>query len=141
MKNIETLMAELGGSGCLLDVLKAVQAERGYLSDDDLRSVAAAFGREANSVYETASFYGMLSLAPEKKNVLEFCGSVNCEAAGRRDVAEAAEREIAGSPLWEIKRCECQGRCDTAPNVVLNGTAYPSMTPEKIRALIRKAGV
>lgn len=141
MMDMETLRAKFGGSGCLLDVLKAVQAERGYLADEDLRAVAAAFGREANGVYETASFYGMLSLAPEKKNVLELCGSVNCEAAGTRAVAEAAEREIAGSPLWEIKRCECQGRCDTAPNVILNGTAYPSMTPEKLCALIRKAGV
>jgi len=141
MKNMETLIADFGGSGCLLDVLKAVQAERGYLSDEDLRAVAAAFGREPNSIYETASFYGMLTLRPEKKNVLEICGSINCEAGGTQLITAAAENEIAGSPLREIRRCECQGRCDTAPNVVLNGTMYPSMTPEKLRALIREMGV
>ncbi len=136
--------------GGILDVLKAVQAGEGYLSEEAIADVAAAYGKFPSEVYETATFYTMLSVGHRADHIIEVCGSTCCDAAKAKAVMDAISAELGMetgetgdgslSPKWMLRRCECLGRCDTAPNVVIDGELITNATAEQVIRSIRKAG-
>ena len=133
--------------GGILDVLKAVQAAEGCLSNEAIAEVAKAYGRYPSEVYETATFYTMLHVGKKPEHVIEVCGSTCCDAGGAAAVINAVEAELGICPgevtkdgKWLFRRCECLGRCDTAPNVMLDGELITNAKGEDIVERIRKAG-
>lgn len=135
---------KLGG---ILDVLKAVQAGEGYLSEEAIAEVARAYGKYPSEVYETATFYTMLSVGHKADHIIEVCGSTCCDAGGAKSVMDAIADElgislgeVTADKKWFFRRCECLGRCDTAPNVVIDGDLLTNATADKVIECIRKAG-
>lgn len=135
---------KLGG---ILDVLKAVQAGEGYLSEEAIAEVARAYGKYPSEVYETATFYTMLSVGHKADHIIEVCGSTCCDAGDAKSVMDAVSDElgigigeVTADKKWFFRRCECLGRCDTAPNVVIDGDLLTNATAEKVIECIRKAG-
>ena len=133
--------------GGILDVLKAVQAGEGYLSEDAIADVAKAYGKYPSEVYETATFYTMLSVGHKADHMVEVCGSTCCDAGDAKAVMDAIAKElgiglgeVTEDGKWFFRRCECLGRCDTAPNVVIDGNLLTNATAEKVVECIRKAG-
>lgn len=131
----------------ILDALKAAQAGKGYLSEEDICAVAAEYGRYPSEVYETATFYTMLHVGSNAEHVIEVCGSTCCDAARAADLIAALESEFGlrcgectADGKWMLRRCECLGRCDTAPNAIVDGTLVTNATIDQLRACIRKAG-
>ncbi len=131
----------------ILDVLKAVQAEEGFLSDSALCEVAKLYGKYPSEVYETATFYTMLNVGEKAEHTVEVCGSTCCDAAGAAALAEAVSKELGiglgettEDKKWSFRRCECLGRCDTAPNVLIDGELLTNATAEQVLDCIRKAG-
>ena len=47
-----------------------------------------------------------------------------------------AETEDHPRADMEVQRCGCLGHCEEGPNLMLNGTVYTDMTPERLRALV-----
>ncbi len=135
---------QLGG---ILDVLKAIQAGEGCLTDEAMSDVAAAYGIYPSEVYETATFYTMLSVGHNADHIVEVCGSTCCDAGGARLVMDAIAGElgvglgeITEDRKWLFRRCECLGRCDTAPNVMIDGNLLTGATAEQVIEGIRRAG-
>ena len=133
--------------GGILDVLKAVQAEEGFLADDAIVDIAKAYGIYPSEVYETATFYTMLHVGGKAEHVIEVCGSTCCDAGKAADLVKALEADLGIScgetsqdGKWMLRRCECLGRCDTAPNAMVDGTLVTDATVEGIIECIRKAG-
>lgn len=131
----------------ILDALKAAQAGKGYLSEEDICAVAKEYGRYPSEVYETATFYTMLHVGSNAEHVIEVCGSTCCDAARAADLIAALESEFGlrcgectADGKWMLRRCECLGRCDTAPNAIVDGTLVTDATIDQLRACIRKAG-
>lgn len=131
----------------ILDALKAAQAGKGYLSEEDIKTVAAEYDRYPSEVYETATFYTMLHVGSNAEHVIEVCGSTCCDAARAADLIAALESEFGlrcgectADGKWMLRRCECLGRCDTAPNAIVDGTLVTDATIDQLRACIRKAG-
>ena len=140
-------MREYKESADILDALKAAQAGKGYLSDEDIKAVAAEYGRYPSEVYETATFYTMLHVGGKAEHVIEVCGSTCCDAGKAADLVKALEADLGIScgetsqdGKWMLRRCECLGRCDTAPNAMVDGTLVTDATVEGIIECIRKAG-
>lgn len=135
------------GCGGILDVLKAVQAGEGYLSGEAIADVAKAYGKYPSEVYETATFYTMLSVGHRADHMVEVCGSTCCDASGAKQVMDAIAAElgiglgeVTEDKKWFFRRCECLGRCDTAPNVMIDGELITNATAEQVVGCIRKAG-
>lgn len=145
--NRANVIEENKNIGGVLDVLKAVQAEEGYLSAEAIKDVAAAYGKYPSEIYETATFYSMLSVERKAEHSIEVCGSTCCDAGNAKQVMDAIAKElginlgeVTADGKWFFKRCECLGRCDTAPNVVIDGELYTNVTVDQVVACIRKAG-
>ncbi len=131
----------------ILDALKAAQAGKGYLSDEDICAVAKEYGRYPSEVYETATFYTMLHVGGKAEHVIEVCGSTCCDAAKAASLVAALEKELgikcgecSADGKWMLRRCECLGRCDTAPNAMVDGVLVTDATAAGIIECIRKAG-
>lgn len=130
----------------ILDALKEVQAKKGYLSEEDICNVAKEYGRYPSEVYETATFYTMLHVGNKAEHVIEVCGSTCCDAGEAAPLMEALEAELgikAGETTedrkWFLRRCECLGRCDTAPNVIFDGELITGAKAEDVIAKIKAA--
>lgn len=130
----------------ILDALKAAQAKKGYLSEDDICNVAKEYGRYPSEVYETATFYTMLHVGNKAEHVIEVCGSTCCDAGEAAPLMAALEEALgikAGETTedgkWSLRRCECLGRCDTAPNVMFDGELIACAKAEDVIAKIKAA--
>lgn len=131
----------------ILDALKAAQTDKGYLSEEDIIKVAAEYGRYPSEVYETATFYTMLHVGGKAEHLIEVCGSTCCDAAKAAALIVEIEKELGikcgeytEDGKWMLRRCECLGRCDTAPNAMVDGTLMTDATSDSIIEYIRKAG-
>lgn len=140
-------MTEKKTSVDILDALKEAQTKKGYLSEEDIIAVAKEYGRYPSEVYETATFYTMLNVGGKAEHTIEVCGSTCCDAAGAAAIAEAVSKElgiglgeVTEDKKWSLRRCECLGRCDTAPNVLIDGELLTNATADQVLECIRKAG-
>lgn len=131
----------------LLDALKSAQEGKGYLSDEDIKAVAAEYGMYPSEVYETATFYTMLHVGKKAEHVIEVCGSTCCDAAKASELVKSLEKELgikcgkaAEDGKCMLRRCECLGRCDTAPNAMVDGTLVTNAQARDIIAMVRKTG-
>ena len=131
----------------ILDALKAAQAGKGYLSEEDICAVAKEYGRFPSEVYETATFYTMLHVGGKAEHVIEVCGSTCCDAAKAAALITKLEMELGikcggctADGKWMLRRCECLGRCDTAPNAMVDGVLVTDATAAQLVECIRKAG-
>ena len=148
MKNDRTgATKEYRSQSDILDALKVAQEQEGYLTEEAIRAVAAEYGRFPSEVFETATFYTMLHVGGKAEHVIEVCGSTCCDAGGAAAVVRAVETELGVRPgevtkdgKWLFRRCECLGRCDTAPNVMIDGKLITSAQGEDVVERIRKAG-
>ena len=89
----------------------------------------------------------MLSVGHKADHMVEVCGSTCCDAGDAKAVMDAIAKElgiglgeVTEDGKWFFRRCECLGRCDTAPNVVIDGNLLTNATAEKVVECIRKAG-
>lgn len=147
MYNRANVIEKYKQCGGLLDVLKAVQAGEGYLSCEAIKDVAKAYDRYPSEIYETATFYTMLSVGHKADHMVEVCGSTCCDAGGADTVMAAIAGELGVNigestedGKWFFRQCECLGRCDTAPNVMIDGKLLTNATVEMVIGEIRKAG-
>ena len=132
----------------ILEIALDLQKEKGWISDADVIAIAEAKKLPPARVYETLSFYSMILLKAPAKVRVEVCRGTSCYNLGGKDlIAEIARitgcrpGEASGDGLYEVEYCECLGRCETAPNVIVNGKIYTSVTMESIEKIIKEAAI
>lgn len=134
------IIREMSTKGGMLDVLKALQEAEGYLSEDAMRAVASAYNRPVSEIYETATFYSMLKVQRAAKHEVQVCGSTCCDAKESAGLLVQLKSRYDKNPNVSIGRCECLGRCDTAPNVLVDGELISHATMEDVVNALEKAG-
>lgn len=130
----------------ILETALDLQREKGWISEQDIEAIAKAEGLPEARVYETLSFYSMILLEKPAAVRIEVCRGTSCYIAGGADILGAI-REITGCGVgersadgrYQVEYCECLGRCETAPNVVVNGRLFTSVTEESIKNIIKEA--
>lgn len=135
-----------GSRGALIAVLQDIQAARGYLSEDALRTVSERLGRPLVDVYGIATFYRAFSLRPRGKHVVCACLGTACHVRGAPAVVEELERQLgvkAGQTTpdgeFTLETVNCLGACALGPVVVVDGV-YRSKTKRRdVRRLIEDA--
>lgn len=135
--------------GGMLDALLALQHVEGYVSEEGISAVARALGRQPGSVYDAASFYGMLRFEPLRADVdVRVCQSAPCCVEGAAEVLAAVEREL-GVRVGEVSAdgsaslgvVECLGQCGCGPAMLVNGKLHTKLTPEgAVQAIREEAG-
>ncbi|MFN3742757.1 MAG: NAD(P)H-dependent oxidoreductase subunit E [Anaerolineales bacterium] len=126
-----------GRSG-LLPALQRIQAEYGWISQEQAAEIARLLHVPLAEVHGVIEFYDLLHNKPRKKKTLHLCTDVACALRG----ADTLVQELgAGRPLGtsgptldgniEIEQSPCLGLCDRAPAMLLeDGQIWQIGTPE-----------
>ncbi len=108
----------------LLPALQAVQAERGWLTLDDLAAVGAHLRVPKSEVYGVATHYPELRLAPRGAHLVRVCTGLSCRINGGLGLLDALARrfgiaagETAADGQVTLEAADCCFVCSAAPVV------------------------
>ena len=147
-KSLEEVQKLLGNESrrrdLLIEHLHKVQDAYGHLADRHLVALAAEMKLGMSEVYEVATFYHHFDIvkdgeaAPPEVTV-RVCDSISCEMAGANELLEKLPK-ILGKGV-RVLHAPCIGRCETAPNVVINQNPLPNATVDAVKALVSEKAV
>ena len=129
----------------LVSVLQRAQEIYGYLPTDVIYRIAERQGVSPAKVLGVATFYSQFRLKPVGKNLILLCKGTACHVNGADSIAKALQEELGigdgettEDGLFSLKEVACLGCCSLSPVMMINETAYGSLTPQKAREIVRK---
>ena len=129
--------------GSLITILQKAQDVYGYLPDDVLARISERTGNSIAQIRGVATFYTQFRFSPVGKYLIQLCTGTACQVNGSDRLTSAIEeflgiRDAETTPdgLFSLNLVACLGCCSLSPVVMINGEAYGSMTPEKLRRLL-----
>jgi NADH-quinone oxidoreductase subunit E len=130
----------------MIDMLQALQAREGYLSEESLRALSRRTGRSLVDIYGVATFYRSFSLKPRGKHLICACLGTACHVRGAPKIAEELERRLAikagqTTPDGEftLETVNCLGACALGPVVVVDGRCFPNVHASSVGGILVKA--
>jgi len=131
----------------IVDVLWAIQEQRGWIDDASLEAAAAECGLSPVEADEVATFYNLLFRRPVGKRVIFVCDSISCDLTGAPALIAGLEREL-GIRLGETTKdgeftllpIVCLGHCDKAPCCLAGETVHGPLETdrESLTALLQR---
>ena len=142
----EILAAHNSDPSLVIAIMQDIQKEYRYLPQDALCYVAKKLKISEAKIYGVATFYENFSLEPKGKYVIKICDGTACHVRKsvpileeiRTQLGVSAEKPTTDDMLFTVETVSCLGACGLAPVCTVNDVVYPSMTPEKARAMIRE---
>ena len=139
----EVVAAHVGERGPLLEILRDLQARRGWLDPATVAAVATEVNVSRAEVHGVVTFYRDLRTEPVGRQVVRLCRAEACQAMGAEHLAELARRRLgidfgATTPDgdWTLEQAFCFGNCALAPSLTVDGRLYGRVGPERLDALM-----
>ena len=134
--------------GAISEALLIVQEHRGWVPDEALSDVAGMLGVSTADVEAVATFYELIFRKPVGKHVILLCDSVSCWITGEERLEEHLQKRL-GVALggttpdgqFTLLPAGCLGACDLGPAMIIDGTLYDTLTPEKADEILSKYGM
>ncbi len=133
----------------LLDLAQR-QHPQNVISPEAIEYVAARLEMAMIRVYEVASFYSMLNLAPVGTYHIQLCGTTPCMLCGAEQVRRAIEQALGlvsdgrhsaqttHDGTFTLTEVECLGACANAPMMQINDDYYEDLDPSRAVAIIEQ---
>lgn len=128
----------------LLAILREVQEKWRMVSPKMVAIIADEMDLPLVHVEGTATFYHFLSRTHRGKYSVYVNTSATAEMAGASAVIKAFETELGlsmghNSPenLVGLRRTSCIGMSDQEPAILINGTVFTQVTPERVHELVK----
>lgn len=142
----EILSAHHYDPSLVIAIMQDIQKEYRYLPQDALCYVAKKLKISEAKIYGVATFYENFSLEPKGKYVIKICDGTACHVRKsvpileeiRTQLGVTAEKPTTDDMMFTVETVSCLGACGLAPVCTVNDVVYPSMTPEKARAMLKE---
>ena len=131
----------------IIDVLWALQKERGYIDDEAVKIAAAKCELTPQEVDEVATFYNLLLRRPAGRRQIYICDSISCELRGAESLIAEITKQL-GAKLGEVTPdgefgvlpIVCLGHCEKAPCLLANEKVEGPLATdsESVRALLQR---
>jgi NADH-quinone oxidoreductase subunit E len=116
------------GEGDLLEALHRIQHRYGYVPNEALPAVSRHLRLPPARVYGALTFYSEFRQTPPAETTISWCSGPACFVKGGADVRLVLEK-LVGCSLGEnaadnklgLHLGQCNGTCDNAPQVWVNG--------------------
>jgi NADH-quinone oxidoreductase subunit E len=122
-----------------LAAMQDMQSRFNYVPREGLRALAAQVGRSEAQLYSMATFYKALSLKPKGRHIIKVCDGTACHIRGSVNLINSIERALGIKPEettadgeFSLELVNCLGSCALAPVMVIDGTYYGKVTPDKL---------
>ena len=143
MKTIDEILGKYKDSSQLIDVLSEIQAEYGYVSEQNMRRIEQVLKIPLSEIYGVVTFYAAFKLKPFGKYRIVVCDGTACHVKGSRKLDNVIKDElgieeggITSDGLFSLELVRCLGLCASAPVLKVNDAVYAKCTPEKVREII-----
>jgi len=139
-----TLEAYASTRGSLITILQHTQEIYGYIPTDAVYHIAARTGETPAKIMGVVTFYSQFRFRPMGKYLIMLCKGTACYVNGADAIAEAVsdelgihDNETTEDGLFSFSLVSCLGCCSLAPVMMINDKTYGSLTPDKVRAILR----
>jgi len=130
-------------SGALLNVLRIIEAEIGWLEAPEVALAAEICDMPPAKAWGVRTFYSTFRRKTDGKFIIWVCSTLPCALRGSealhdhiRSKLELNEHGTTADGKISLKKAECIGACGTAPCVQLNDDYYENLTFAKADALL-----
>jgi NADH-quinone oxidoreductase subunit E len=130
----------------LIPLLQDEQENRGFISPEGVRSIAASLGATESEVYGVATFFAQFRFTPRGKHNIKVCLGTACHVKGGENIMEAVCRQlgvkigsVTADGRFDVERVACVGCCAIAPVIVVdNKDVHAKLTPVGVRDVLNK---
>ncbi len=126
-----------------IEALKVVQKHRGWVSDESIKAVAELLEMSPAELDGVATFYNLIFRKPVGKKVILLCDSVSCWIMGCDHIAAQLKGalnigfgETTEDGEYTLLPVACQGACDRAPVMLVNGELETHLDETKIKEIL-----
>ena len=134
-----------GVPGSLIAILQEAQETYSYLPMEVLELIAERTGTPIASIIGVATFYAQFRLEPVGKYLIMLCQGTACHVNGSELISAAISDELGiedgqttEDGLFSLKHVACLGCCSLSPVMMINGSTYGSLTPDKAKKVLRQ---
>jgi NADH:ubiquinone oxidoreductase subunit E len=133
------------GEGDLLEALHRVQHRYGYVPPAAIPAVAQQLRLPESRVYGAVTYYSEFRQTPPPETTISWCSGPACYIKGGADVRHVLET-LLGCKIGEntadnrlgLHLGQCNGTCDNAPQVWVDGKVVGPLTPSKAVELVQR---
>ena len=134
-----------GVKGSLISILQKTQDIYGYIPIDAVYHIAERTGSTPAKVLGVATFYSQFRFQAVGKYLIMLCKGNACYVNGADHIADVVKEELGigdnettADGLFSLSLVSCLGCCSLAPVMMINEDTYGSLTPDKVKRIIRE---
>ncbi len=124
--------------GPLLPLLHALQAQHGYIADDDIPVIADVLNLSRADVHGVVSFYHDLRRTPPVAHQVTICRGEACQSVGAEALYAQASSAALGHPDVEVHEVFCLGNCALGPSGTLDGRLIGRLSTDRITGALEE---
>lgn len=128
-----------------LPLLHLVQADRGYITQDDMAWVAEKIGVTPMQVLEVVTFYPMFRQSPTGRRHVKVCRTLSCALRGSYTLMESLEKslncprgETSPDGNFTLEFVECIADCGCGPVVQVDHALFENVAPANAEAFAQQ---
>jgi len=126
-----------------IEALKIIQKHRGWVSDESLKAAAELLDMSPAELDGVATFYTLIFRRPGGKHVIMLCDSVSCWVMGCEGIRQQLQKslgvgygETTADEEFTLLPVTCQGACDCAPVMLVDGELEKHLDEDKVKEII-----
>ena len=130
--------------GSLISILQKTQEIYGYIPIDAVYHIAERTGSTPAKVLGVATFYSQFRFQAVGMYLIMICKGTACYVNGAERIVEAVKEELGigdnettADGLFSLSLVSCLGCCSLAPVMMINEDTYGSLTPDKVKKILR----
>lgn len=127
----------------VVSLLQELQDKEGYLSHDSMIRLSREKRIPAVDICGVATFYAQFKFKKPGKYLVSICRGTACHVKNSLLILQAAEEllkiqpgETTSDVKFSLECVNCIGACAKAPSMMINGTVYGELTPEKASKIL-----
>ena len=131
--------------GSLITILQKTQDIYGYVPMDAVYRIAERTGLTPAKVLGVATFYSQFRFTAVGKHLIMVCKGTACYVNGAERIIDAISEELGignnettADGLFSLSIVSCLGCCSLAPVMMINEDTYGSLTPDKVKKILRE---
>ena len=147
--NIKELKIDLlkNGSdpGALIPLLQSAQDSYGYVPEKVINYISEFAEIPAAEIYGVVTFYSQFRLKPLGKYIVKVCEGTACHVNGAKSIVDMLLNELgigvgetSDDGMFSLLSVACLGCCSLAPVIMVNEETFGSLTPDKVRKVLKK---
>jgi NADH-quinone oxidoreductase subunit E len=129
----------------VIEALKIVQAQRGWISDESVDDIAGYLGMSAAEIDSVATFYNLIFRKPVGRHVILLCDSISCYVMGYQKIYEGLQRQLnvkfgqtTTDKRFTLLPNACLGCCDHAPALMIDDDLYRDVKVDALKEILQK---